>query len=72
MPDVGDREPWRPGKYILRYRALIGIVLILVTAFMGYWVKFQQRYQNSRRIFLNRRIVKNFYGISSLPIRRLV
>ena len=35
MPSTGDREPWRPGKYILRYRAIIGISLISVTALMG-------------------------------------
>ncbi len=37
MPSMADKEPWRPGKYILQYRAPIGIVLILVTALMGYW-----------------------------------
>lgn len=37
MPSVGDREPWRPGKYILRYRAIFGIFLITVTALMGFW-----------------------------------
>src|SRR5438309_3575840 len=37
MPSTGDREPWRPGKYILRYRAIIGISLISVTALMGFW-----------------------------------
>ncbi|HEX3408695.1 MAG TPA: MMPL family transporter [Candidatus Binataceae bacterium] len=30
-------EPWGLGKYILQFRAPIGLVLIAVTAFMGYW-----------------------------------
>jgi predicted RND superfamily exporter protein len=37
MPSMGGREPWQPGKYILQYRAIIGILLILITALMGYW-----------------------------------
>src|SRR5262245_12730109 len=39
MPSMGDRVSWQPGKYILRYRAFIGIFLILVTVFMGYWAE---------------------------------
>ena len=37
MPSMPEREPWRPGKYILQYRAIIGILLVLITAVMGYW-----------------------------------
>ncbi|HJU09424.1 MAG TPA: hypothetical protein VJ728_01040, partial [Candidatus Binataceae bacterium] len=37
MPSMGAQESWRPGKYILQYRAVIGLVLILVTGFMAYW-----------------------------------
>jgi predicted RND superfamily exporter protein len=37
MPSMREREPWRPGKYILQYRAIIGSLLILITAVMGYW-----------------------------------
>jgi len=37
MPNMGDKEPWRPGKYILQYRASIGIILILITGLMAYW-----------------------------------
>jgi predicted RND superfamily exporter protein len=37
MPSAGAEEPRGPGKYILQYRAIIGIILILITAFMAYW-----------------------------------
>jgi uncharacterized protein len=37
MPSMRERESWRPGKYILQYRAIIGSLLILITAVMGYW-----------------------------------
>ena len=37
MPSAGAEEPRGPGKYILQYRAIIGFILILVTAFMAYW-----------------------------------
>ncbi|HKV53434.1 MAG TPA: MMPL family transporter, partial [Candidatus Binataceae bacterium] len=37
MASAGGKEPWGLGKYILQYRAIIGITLILITAFMGYW-----------------------------------
>jgi uncharacterized protein len=36
MPSMGDRERWQLGKYILQYRAVIGIILMLVTALMAY------------------------------------
>src|SRR5437763_1210427 len=37
MQRASEREPWGPGRYILQYRAVIGIVLIVITAYMGYW-----------------------------------
>ncbi len=37
MDSSGTREPWGLGKYILQFRAPIGLALILATAFMGYW-----------------------------------
>ncbi len=36
MPTDGF-ETWRPGRYILRYRAIIGSVLIAVTLVMAFW-----------------------------------
>ncbi|HVN90939.1 MAG TPA: MMPL family transporter [Candidatus Binataceae bacterium] len=32
-----NHEPWGVGKYVLQYRAPIGLVLIGVTAFLFYW-----------------------------------
>ena len=37
MASASRGEPWGLGKYILQYRAPIGLVLIAITAFMGYW-----------------------------------
>jgi len=37
MASASPGEPWGLGKYILQYRAPIGLVLIAITAFMGYW-----------------------------------
>lgn len=37
MASSSTSEPWGLGKYILQYRAPIGLVLIAITAFMGYW-----------------------------------
>jgi predicted RND superfamily exporter protein len=37
MASSSTSEPWGLGKYILQFRAPIGLVLIAVTAFMGYW-----------------------------------
>ncbi|HEY1851079.1 MAG TPA: MMPL family transporter [Candidatus Binataceae bacterium] len=37
MASSRTSEPWGLGKYILQFRAPIGLVLIAITAFMGYW-----------------------------------
>jgi uncharacterized protein len=37
MASSGTSEPWGLGKYILQFRAPIGLLLIAITAFMGYW-----------------------------------
>ncbi|HZY58726.1 MAG TPA: hypothetical protein VFE56_03110, partial [Candidatus Binataceae bacterium] len=37
MAAVGGNQPAGIGKYIIRYRAPIGIVLIAITLFMAYW-----------------------------------
>ena len=43
------RQPWGLGKYILQFRVPIGLVLILITAYFGYWaahVKIATRFEN--------------------------
>jgi predicted RND superfamily exporter protein len=45
----GGKEPWGLGKYILQYRVPIGLTLILITAYFGYWavnVKIATRFEN--------------------------
>jgi predicted RND superfamily exporter protein len=37
MASSSTSEPWGLGKYILQFRAPIGLILIAITAFMGYW-----------------------------------
>jgi predicted RND superfamily exporter protein len=37
MANASSKEPWGLGRYILQYRALIGLTLIAITVFMGYW-----------------------------------
>jgi uncharacterized protein len=37
MAPKTDTRHGGPGKYIIRYRAPIGLALIAITAFMGYW-----------------------------------
>ena len=37
MASSNSGEPWGLGKYILQFRAPIGLVLLAITAFMGYW-----------------------------------
>ena len=37
MAGASTSEPWGLGKYILQFRAPIGLALIAITAFMGYW-----------------------------------
>ena len=37
MASASGKEPWGLGKYILQYRLPIGLMLIAITAFMGYW-----------------------------------
>src|ERR1700751_3817637 len=37
MASASGKEPWGLGKNILQYRLPIGLTLIAITAFMGYW-----------------------------------
>jgi len=37
MASASGNAPWGLGKYILQYRAPIGLALIAITIFMGYW-----------------------------------
>lgn len=37
MASSNNGEPWGLGKYILQFRAPIGLALLAITAFMGYW-----------------------------------
>ncbi|MGH7879183.1 MAG: efflux RND transporter permease subunit, partial [Candidatus Binataceae bacterium] len=49
MAIASGREPWGLGKYILQFRLPIGLTLIAVTAFMGYWaarVSIATRFEN--------------------------
>ena len=44
-----NKKPWGPGKYILRYRLPIGLVLIGITVFMAYWalrIQIATRFEN--------------------------
>ncbi|MGA2410629.1 MAG: MMPL family transporter [Candidatus Binataceae bacterium] len=46
---TGGKEPWGLGKYILQFRVPIGLILILITAYFGYWaanVKIATRFEN--------------------------
>jgi uncharacterized protein len=45
----GAKEPWGLGKYILQFRVPIGLILILITAYLAYWainVKIATRFEN--------------------------
>ncbi|MBF6559449.1 MAG: MMPL family transporter [Candidatus Binataceae bacterium] len=49
MATSSSNEPWGLGKYILQYRAAIGLTLIGITIFMGYWaanVRIATRFEN--------------------------
>jgi uncharacterized protein len=37
MANANGKEPWGLGRFILQHRALIGLILIAITAFMAYW-----------------------------------
>ena len=37
MTQVNRKKTMGIGKYILKFRAPIGLVLVLITGFMGYW-----------------------------------
>ena len=34
MANASSKEPWGLGRYILQYRALIGLTLIAITVFI--------------------------------------
>jgi predicted RND superfamily exporter protein len=49
MASTNGSKPWGLGTHILEYRLLIGLTLIAVTAFMGYWalrVQIATRFEN--------------------------
>jgi predicted RND superfamily exporter protein len=49
MATSRTQEPWGLGRYILQFRAPIGLLLIAITIFMGYWaanVKIATRFEN--------------------------
>jgi len=49
MATTNGSKPWGLGTHILQYRLLIGLTLIAITAFMGYWalrVQIATRFEN--------------------------
>lgn len=49
MTTSRTQKPWGLGRYILQFRAPIGLLLIVITIFMGYWaarVKIATRFEN--------------------------
>ncbi|HLQ01130.1 MAG TPA: hypothetical protein VK143_02395, partial [Burkholderiales bacterium] len=49
MATTNGSKPWGLGTHILEYRLLIGLTLIAITAFMGYWalrVQIATRFEN--------------------------
>jgi uncharacterized protein len=69
MASSRTSEPWGLGKYILQFRAPIGLVLIAITAFMGYWAahvriatSFENFFPSSHQNTLLYRKFQNQYG----------
>jgi uncharacterized protein len=69
MASSGTSEPWGLGKYILQFRAPIGLILIAITAFMGYWAahvriatSFENFFPSAHQNTLLYRKFQNQYG----------
>lgn len=69
MAGSSSSEPWGLGKYILQFRAPIGLFLIAMTAFMGYWAinvriatSFENFFPSSHPNTLLYRQFQNQYG----------
>lgn len=69
MASSRTSEPWGLGKYILQFRAPIGLVLIAITAFMGYWAahvriatSFENFFPSNHQNTLLYRKFQNQYG----------
>jgi predicted RND superfamily exporter protein len=69
MASSSRSEPWGLGKYILQFRAPIGLVLIAITAFMGYWAahvriatSFENFFPSNHQNTLLYRKFQNQYG----------
>ena len=69
MVQRGASHTLGPGKYILQFRAPIGLILIAITAFMGYWAahvriatSFENFFPSSHQNTLLYRKFQNQYG----------
>jgi predicted RND superfamily exporter protein len=69
MSTQAHEHSWHLGKYVLRFRAPIGLLLIGITAFMGYWAarvnvatSFENFFPTRHRNTLLYRQFKNQYG----------
>src|SRR5271155_2700138 len=76
MANASGKEPWGLGRHILQHRALIGSILIAITAFMAYWAmnvqiatKFENFFPaNHEDTRLYREFQNHYGGARTLPL----